>query len=717
MTDVGRTNAAALVSWRRATTSWRDMGLITTSFASRERRGAMSEADTSFKVALEPPPKPAVISYGPSGEVYSELPDPPRASRHLQALSTLPSSAFLAYDQPEKEDAGGASSAAAAATMRDETMSTMSENVAVSAAAANMPALLGHLRAAASEADQLARLFGAVRGGKQVKAEQRVLLPSAPFPPPRPASMTEMLVTSQLESAAATLRRGAAVLRETSARATRAEAEARALRSHWKLAALDGASSASGSHALRLCLAPHDAGDGEDEADALAAHEIELRSDARGSLVLPQEVAGERLAVVRVRDGSEEEAAAASAAVRATLPFLDGAGAPSEQPQGGGGSSEDGGGGGSSEDNDVKLMEVDEGDGGGGGGEGGGDDDAGGGGGVSATVSRTHKALLASQFGVDMSGVFQRVSYEVQQPHHASKVLRAQTRSAVLDCPHAPSLCIELGLEEVEQQQQPSGEPTAVGLGAIEIGMLSRSSRDLSVVDFAVEASTLRAQQRKLRQLLDDLAASTSDPTLRTYWHYSPSGNRETGQLAASLELHILCRGAHATPGTPPTITSAVAALLQHNGHVHAQHVAGVAASTEGAHVFPFEAIVSVGSAEDGVTAFGAAVRAALGKTLLLRLREAAEALGLAVESLRLGSAIRIQPKASSSGSPPPWLEVSYIAAALSSPVSTPLVDVLLCTSKQAAGAPTKVDLQTLKARHGGGLCAKLEVLLVQTFL
>ena len=656
---------------------------------------------SSFTVPIEPPPRPSVVQYGPSGEVFSDGTERALADRHVAVLSKLPTAAFLADiaasgQNDDGEDPAGQEPPRKRAAVGDDTASSISESVVPPPAAANMPALLGHLRAAISEADQLSRMLGLVRGGRQLQHEPRPLLPSTPFPPPMPEPLVAFQMSERIDAAAGALRLGAASLREVSARAVRAVAEARALRAHWRLTALDADVSAavgdSGGHTLRLHLAGRTDADVDDTEGV-----VELLSDATGSLVLPKSERARHVAVVTLSDGSD--AVSRPRGIGATLPFLEhahGAGAPrtsaSHAPE--------------------SSLAVEDGDAMS----------------VAAAVARTHRALLAKQFDLDSRAVFAKAAAEAQQPKYSGAVLQAQTHSIVFDSPNASGVCVKLALSG-EQAEEPHGDvqgleggkggesdtvpssppPPPPHLGPIEVGMFGCSrSQGVGVLDYALEAATLHAQQRSLRRSLDALAASSHEPTLRTHWNYAPAGCGGTARrLAVSVEVHILSGAAGAM--RRPSVTSAISVLVS-EGRVHAQHVAGVASSAEGVTTFPLEALRAVGQAADGVRALTAVVRAALGRTLLLRLRETAERHGFHVEPTGVGGdcSMRVHRSAPlAHPDPAPWVEVALAGAP-----SPSLVDVTTRSSEKEA--PQRIDVGCLAFAGAQGMhgpAGKIEAL------
>ena len=646
-------------------------------------------------LALEPPDFPATAYIDPaSGEAQLEARDD-LTTRHLRTLTTLSTELLLA--QPPKLAEAMAAGAAGAGEGE--------------AGGASTQAMMEHIGAAHREADQLVQLLTLLHAGKQVQAEPRGAMPSRPVPEPNSVALSFSLKRKQLEAASLALERGAKTLRASSARARRAHAEARALRPHWRLLSLEsyapprtaGAAVAVAGrddreYALGLALASSNAAAPDAAAaaalvtaaeaaveSALPTDELVLRSDERGSLRM-SDAAATPLELLRVDAGLDDR-------LCASFPFQT--------------SVEDD----SNEDAVGSSAAA----------------------AAAATVRRTHHQLLTAQMSLEMRQMFAAIASEARSLTPGA-LLHAQTRSVLLDCPHVPALTVQIGLRSADGDSAASeagataaasAGSTEIGLSELEIALFGRWQRTAqmdatgggapALLPFALSACAVSGMQRRLRVGLDRLAASWSDPRLICHWDYS-GGARPNGEgagtddacLSASVELHIACGGG---------VVAALGVMVTAQG-VHAQHIGGLSCSGESSEIFPLDAVVGVRTAEDGCAALTELVHAALGRTLLRRLGQRAEAAGLctqpSLQSTRLlirppsagdGAAVQVAKRARSEEKAP-WLQLTL------APAPAP-VRAVLCSSARGA-TPQVVDLRELR---GDGELPKLIGLMAREVL
>jgi hypothetical protein len=259
-----------------------------------------------------------------------------------------------------------------------------------------------------------------------------------------------------------------------------------------------------------------------------------------------------------------------------------------------------------------------------------------------------------------------------------------------------------------------SSSSSSSAVAAYGPGSGSSGGAQAPLLTFAMAAATVHGQQRQLRQRLDELSRRWTGPRLQLHWDYCKG---------TQVEIRILCDGTRGAAAAP-TVTSVISAVLR-EGQVHAQYVGAVASGVESPVVFPLTAVHAIGSAEDGVGSLVSLVHAALGRTLLLRVRERAEACGLSASIAAMGTTLTLARAGAQAGawgagssrwsesSPsPPWLRLTIGAAPVSKGAQAP-VQAVLCSSM--AEAPRAVDV--LKLARGRSLQLALVGLLAHELL
>lgn len=697
----------------------------------------MAHPDGTRPIVLEPPTFPATRYVDPaSGEAQADPVDDNLSARHLKTLLTLSADALLATVQEK---------ATTTADMEVDASETASEadTSKPDASAPSVPVVLGHLGAAFREADSLVQLLSVMRNGKQVQPMPRVALPSKPAATPPPA-LRAFLKRQQLDDAAVALQRGAKALRARNERAVCAHDEAKTLRAHWKLLALESlpaprvarASAAvvgrdDRQYLLRLALASAtavtstasaaaaaqtqtivSASEAASSAAASMAHEMVLRSDAHGSLRMP--AASARIELLRVAGPNEDPA------LCAPLPF----GVSDHRARAA-----------TDVDGDEAMAATD------GGGAGMERAEAVGGG-----ARRCHRQLLGAHFALCARAMYAQVAEEARSLPHGA-LLRAETSRVVVECANVPERCIEVGLRSADDagdadHEADSAQPTAGtnerGLNAVEVAMFARwersrassdghggalrgggggsSAAQAALLPYALGACSLDAMHGRLRASLDEIAATWCEPRLQCHWEYGSDGGTGApadAPLSVYVELRILCG---------VEVASALGVRLTADS-VHAQYIGGLARSSEALAVFPMAAVRAVGDADDGVACLSELVHAALGRTLLLRVQRRAVAAGLhghlSLHATRLmvhapttgtdvpvdaGSALDALGEASPQPGTPAWVCVTL------APAPTPM-QAELCVGD---GAPRLIALREMR---GTGELAKVVGLVAREVL
>ena len=313
---------------------------------------------------------------------------------------------------------------------------------------------------------------------------------------------------------------------------------------------------------------------------------------------------------------------------------------------------------------------------------------------------------------------------DMYAPTHAIDIClqRMPTQSATLSeasAAAAPAVAAASANRSNHAEQRPAA-PAPVGMGAIEVGLLSAwqrsraavhttapqpasaaaaagsgggSSLSPSLLAHALGAAALDSQQALLRRSLDAVAALWRSPRLVIHWDYCRAGH-----LAASVDVAIWCApsaaGCPGGGGGRQRPCAAVSARLA-NGRLHAQLVSvtehllttadgpmvaedatSTMSASDASAAFPVAAVRAVGLAVDGVVAFAALVHAATGRLLLHRLRLLADSAGLEAHLSMMGTHLMLhRPTANRPGAPqggsatsvgvpgehaphPPWMSV-----------------------------------------------------------